>query len=270
MSPKEENTEGGKIVPLHPIISPKEPIQKVAAMAIVNEPIRKVANVGIVKKNNYWWAAAASLAVVAGASLWLYQRDKTPQPTVVDTQKNAPIIDTLKKNDAPTLEKPLVNQPNQPVVPPQYSLEKKEKTEIAKQNNGQNNEQNNEQKAVEKPKTPIETQVENDAVLAVLENVASKEAEQILQPTKGTATNALSREDQALLTALEAIAANKPAVAVDVLQGRNDENARYYRALAYVLMDKKKGKQALETLANDGDLETYFRNKIKVVLKKLE
>ena len=72
------------------------------------------------------------------------------------------------------------------------------------------------------------------------------------------------------MTALEAIAANKPAVAVDVLQGRNDENARYYRALAYVLMDKKKGKQALETLANDGDLETYFRNKIKDVLKKLE
>ncbi len=243
-----ENTDGGKIVPLNPILPQKE-------------PIRKVASVGIVKKNNYWWAAAASLAVVAGASLWLYQLyqpNKTQQQPIVQTQITTPIIDTLKKNDAPTLEKPLVNQPK---TPPQYSPEKKEKTEIAQQNN--------ELKATEIPKTPVETQVEKDAVLAVIENVASKEAEQIVQPTKGTSTNALSREDQALLTALEAIAANKPAVAVEVLQGRNDEKARYYRALALLLTDKKKGKQALETLANDGDLETYFRNKIKDLLKKI-
>ena len=157
------------------------------------------------------------------------------------------------------MEKPLVIQPQ---VPPQYSTEKKEKTEIAKQNNTP--------KTSETPKTEIETPPNNNAILAVLENVASQEYEQITEPTKGASSNAISKEDQTLLKALEAISANKPAVAIDVLQGRNDEKARYYRALATLLMDKKKGKQALEALANDTGLEVYFRNKVKTVLGKLD
>ena len=215
------------------------------------------------KKNSRVLVAAASVALVVTASMWLHQRENKPQPTVAQTPIVAPPVDTLTKNVVPTVEKPLVIQPK---VTPQYSTEKKEKTEIAKQNK----EQNKEQKALETPKTPIETPPNNDAVLAVLENVTSKEYEQITEPTKGASSNAISKEDQTLLTALEAISANKPTVALEVLQGRNDEKARYYRALATLLMDKKKGKQALEALANDTGLEVYFRNKIKDVLKKMD
>lgn len=229
---KQENTEGGKIIPLLPS-----------------------------KKNNRtWWAAAASVAVVVATAIWFFTpKSELQPPVIVQTPPIVtPLMDTFKKNDVPIVGKPLVIQPKEA---PQYSAEKKEKGTIT--------EQNKEQKASETPKTPIDVPSNNDAVLAVLENIADKEYEQIVEPTKGTTSN-VSREDQILLTALEAIAANKPTVALEALRGRNDEKARYYQALATLLMDKNKGKQALEVIASDANLEVYFRNKIKALLKKLE
>ncbi len=231
---KQENTEGGYFGKMQPIYT---------------------------KKNRTWWAAAASVAVVAVAGVWFFQQKSELQPPVIVQTPPivTPLMDTFKKNDVPIVGKPLVIQPKEA---PQYSAEKKEKGTVT--------EQNKEQEASETPKTPIDVPSNNDAVLAVLKNIADKEYEQIVEPTKGTTSNAISREDQILLTALEAIAANKPTVALEALRGRNDEKARYYQALATLLMDKNKGKQALEVIANDANLEVYFRNKIKALLKKLE
>jgi hypothetical protein len=238
-----EKDTKGVIIPLNPKL-PKE----------------DKADLVVVKKTNIWWRAAAAIAVVAAASIWLYidnTNTTSPEPIIVQTPVVTPSIDSSKKIDVPKPETTIANQQKQT---PQYQTPKKpEPSDVPVKLN---------------PSPPIppfepETQANKDAVLAVVENVADKEYQQIKEPTKGTSSNELSREDQTLLTALEAISANKPKVALEVLQNRTDEKARYYRALAYLLIDKTRGKNELEALAKDGDLETYFRNKIKDLLNKL-
>jgi hypothetical protein len=210
------------------------------------------------KKNRRVIAAAASVALLATASIWLYQNYKTSQPiVVVKTPIIVPPIDTLIKSNVPTPENQIVIKEK---GTPQYKPEKKQET----------------QPIVPKitpeptyvPTTNPEKQVSNDAVLAILENVANKEFEQISGATRGSSSN-VSKENQTLLDALEAISANKPQVALDLLKNREDNDARYYRALATLLTDKTKGKQALQALADDAKLERFFRNKIKDLLIKL-
>jgi outer membrane biosynthesis protein TonB len=212
------------------------------------------------KKNKRAIAAAASVALVATVSIWLYQRTPKPQPetSVVQTPTIVPPIDTLIKSNVPTPENQIVVEEK---GTPQYKPEKKPET----------------QPVVPKitpeptyvPTTNSEKQVSDDAVLAILENVANKEFEQISGPTKGASSSSVSKENQTLLDALEAISANKPQVALDLLKNREDNDARYYRALATLLTDKTKGKQALQALADDAKLERFFRNKIKDLLIKL-
>jgi hypothetical protein len=202
------------------------------------------------KTNKIWWAAAASIAVISAASIWLYRSTETPQPIVVQTP-----IDTLI-NNVSTPEKPIAIQEKET---PQYKTEKTPKTGISTPDNAL--------KLPEEKISTIETQTSNAYILVIIESDVNKEKEQISEPSKGASSNAVSKEDQTLLYALEAISANKPTAAIEALKERNDEKARYYRALATLLMDKKKGKQALEALANDSEL--YLSNKIKALLKKL-
>jgi hypothetical protein len=210
------------------------------------------------KKNKRAIAAAASVALLATASIWLYQNYKTPQPIVVDkTPITVPPTDALIKSNAPTPENQIVIKEN---GTPQYKPEKKQETQpIVIENTPP---------PPYVPTTNPEKQVSNDAVLAILENVANKEFEQISGPSKGASSN-VSKENQTLLDALEAISANKPQVALDLLKNRDDNDARYYRALATLLTDKTKGKQVLQALADDTKLERFFRNKIKDLLTKL-
>jgi hypothetical protein len=211
------------------------------------------------KKNKRAIAAAASVALVATASIWLYERNKTSQPIGVQTPTIVPPIDTLIKSNAPTPENQIVIKEK---GTPQYKPEKMPETQPVVP-----------KITPEPPYTPpIDNgnQVSNDAVLAILENVADKEFEQISGPSRGASSNSVSKENQTLLEALEAISANKPQVALDLLKNRDDNDARYYRALATLLTDKTKGKQALQALADDAKLERFFRNKIKDVLKKFQ
>ncbi len=234
---KAENTEGGKPVPF--------PLQ-------------------VVKKNRVvWWAAAASVALVAAAGIWwLQQTPSSPQPIMVQTPTPPPLpVDTLKNVGTPKAENVAVEVKKET---PQHTIGKSSEDEFRKLADSKDT-----SKIIYLATHGFYVASNNNAVLAVLKNDISSEAEQITEPTKGASSNAISKEDQTLLTALEAIAANKPTAAIEVLQGRNDEKARYYRALATLLMDKKKGKQALEALADDTGLEVYFRNKIKEVLKKI-
>jgi hypothetical protein len=207
-----------------------------------------------------WWAAAASVALVATVSIWLYQRTPKPQPETAGVKPPTvvPPIDTLIKSNAPTPENQIVIKEK---GTPQYKPEKKTETQpIVIENTPP---------PPYVPTTNPEKQVSNDAVLAMLENVANKEFEQISGPSRGASSNSVSKENQTLLDALEAISANKPQVALDLLKNRDDNDARYYRALATLLTDKTKGKQALQALADDAKLERFFRNKIKDLLKKL-
>jgi hypothetical protein len=210
------------------------------------------------KKNKRAIAAAASVALLATASIWLIQRNRTPQPIVAQTPTIVPPIDTLIKSNVPTPENQIVIKEK---GTPQYKPEKKPETQPIVIENTPS--------PPYVPTTNSENQVSNDAILAILENIANKEFQELSGPTKGASSNSVSKENQTLLDALGAISANKPQVALDLLKNRDDNDARYYRALATLLTDKTKGKQALQALADDTKLERFFRNKIKDLLTKL-
>jgi hypothetical protein len=210
------------------------------------------------KKNSVWWAAAASIALVVAVGIWWIQRDNSPQMPIVQTPTTVlPSIDTLKKIDVPKQDEKIVTVPQN--GSPQYPTPQKPKTEVTQQGN--------------LPNSPTETTLSDAAVFAEVKTVVDYEREKILEPTRGAQSSnisSLSREDQNLLKALEAIVAHKPNNAIDLLQNQDSEKARYYRALAYLATDRAKGKSALQTLANDMDLEPSFRNKIKDLLSKIK
>lgn len=235
---------------------------------IKNKPINKENSTPIVelkpnwlKKNSAWWAAAASIAVVVAVGIWWMQRDNAPQTPIVQTPPTVLLpIDTLKKVDAPKQDVKIVSVPQN--GPPQYTTPKIEKT-------GQENLPNSPNTTASK----TETAISDAAVFAEVKTVVDYEREKILESTRGTKSSnisSLSREDQSLLKALEAIIANKPNSAIELLQNQDSEKAQYYRALAYLMTDRAKGKSALQTLANDMDLEPSFRNKIKDLLSKIK
>lgn len=235
---------------------------------IKDEPIIKEKPTPIVelkpnwlKKNSVRWAAAASIALVVAAGIWWMQRNNAPQTPIVQTPPTVlPSLDTLKKVDVPKQEEKVATVPQQK-APPQYKpsqkVEKQENTPIL-------------------PNTPLPTGVttiSDDAVFAEVKTIANNEREKILEPTKSAQSsniNPLSREDQNFLKALEAIVAHKPNSAIELLQNQDSEKAQYYRALAYLLTDRAKGKRALQNLANDMDLEPSFRNRIKDLLNKIK
>lgn len=213
------------------------------------------------KKNSVWWAAAASIALVVAAGIWWMQRDNVPQTPIVQTPPTVLLpIDTLKKGDVPKQDVKVVAVPQN--GPPQYP---KSKTEEIKQENLPNSPNTTASKT--------ETAISDAAVFAEVKTVVDYEREKILEPTKSAQSSNIgniSREDQNLLKALDAIVAHKPNNAIELLQNQDSEKARYYRALAYLATDRAKGKNALQTLANDMDLELSFRNKIKDLLSKIK
>ena len=193
----------------------------------------------VLKKNSVWWAAAASIVVVFAAGLF--------------------VVDTFKKIDAPTIEKPLVIQPPKT---PQYmehpdtfgKPSKKPKVEIIEKQNMPKQRETNE---------VAEVKLSDADVFAEVKTILEAEEKQILsREDKG-----IEAEYKAIITLLLA----KKTEEANQLNTFKGDQAEFYRALSDLIMDRNKGKSALETLMKNTQYsDKPLSLKVKNLLDKIK
>jgi hypothetical protein len=216
---KAEITEGGNFPPLQPVF--------------------------VKKTNRFWWAAAASLALMAAFGIWFFQQKTKPLTTVVQVKPTPNLsVDTLKKAETPKIEDKKVLT-NAPKAPPQYPTPQKEEKPI---------------EAVEK--------FSNEELYAdaTFSDILNKE-ESLLRGN----SNAESLTTQNLAKGIQLIKDKNPQQAIPILQNLVEERpeAEIYVALAYLLTDRKKGIAILEKLKEDERLGKNRRSRIEALLLKL-
>lgn len=208
----------------------------------------------VLKKNSVWWAAAASIVVVFAAGLWWFLNSKKRVQTVAQTPID--IVDTFKKIDAPTIEKPLVIQTPKT---PQYKPSEKPKVEIIEKQNMPKQRETNE---------VAEVKLSDTEVFAEVKTVLDAEKIESLSRSGNRIEAEIEAEFKAVINLLLQKNTNE---ALTKLGNLNGTRAQFYRAITYLMIDRTKGKSALEELVKETTYsDKSLHKKAKGLLEKLK